>query len=82
MDKDNCLYIQNVCSYKPSGILFELKVIRATTCMILFNIRFLRYRIIYRIFTFFNQKIFPKIKFILGNNAVELPRVELGSELE
>jgi hypothetical protein len=36
MDKDNCLYIQNVCSYKSSGILFELKVIRATTCIILF----------------------------------------------
>jgi hypothetical protein len=50
MDKDNCLYIHNVYSYKSSGILFELKVNRATTCIILFNIRFLRYRIIYRIF--------------------------------
>jgi hypothetical protein len=50
MDKDNCLYIHNVYSYKSSGILFELKVNRATTCIILFNIRFLRCRIIYRIF--------------------------------
>ena len=34
---------------------------------------FLRYRITYYIFIYykFNQKIFPKIKFILGNNAVE-----------
>ena len=28
----------------------------------------------------FNQKIFPKINFILGNNAVETPRIELGSK--
>ena len=43
------------------------------TCIILFNMRFLRYRITYYIFYLykFNQKIFPKIKFILGNNAVE-----------
>ena len=35
--------------------------------------RFLRYRITYYIFFYdkFNQKIFPKIKFILGNNALE-----------
>ena len=34
--------------------------------------RFLRYRITYYIFYYkFNQKIFPKINFILGNNAVE-----------
>ena len=34
---------------------------------------FLRYRITYYIFIYykFNQKKFPKIKFILGNNAVE-----------
>ena len=43
---------------------------------------FLRYRITYYIFIYhkFNQKIFPKIKFILGNNAVESPRIELGSK--
>jgi len=35
--------------------------------------RFLRYRITYYIFFYdkFNQKIFPKIKFILVNNALE-----------
>ena len=115
MDKDNCLYIQNVYSFKSSIILFELKVILVTslnnyfqtlplssfpklslglshgffseityfffsffsvargTRIILFNMRFLRYRITYYIFIYykFNQKLFPKIKFILGNNAVE-----------
>ena len=115
MYKHNCLYIHYVYSYKSSGILFELKVIRATswliiystlplssfpklslglshgfffeiryffffffsvargTRIILFNMRFLRYRITYYIFFYykFNQKIFPKIKFILGNNALE-----------
>jgi hypothetical protein len=36
--------------------------------------RFLRYRITYYIFIYckFNQKLFPKINFILGNNVVEL----------
>jgi len=27
-----------------------------------------------------SKKLFPKIKFILGNNAVETPRIELGSK--
>ena len=31
MDKDNCLYSHYVYSYESSGILFELKVILATS---------------------------------------------------
>ena len=49
--------------------------------------RFLRYRITYYIFFYdkFNQKIFPKIKFILGNNALEQRGVKsnyFGEDLE
>ena len=120
MDKHNCFYIHYVYSYKSSGILFELKVIRVTswliiystlplssfpklslglshgfffeiryfffsffsvarwTRIILFNMRFLRYRITYYIFFMIN--LIKKYEFVpFSGDAENRTRVQTSS---